>query len=574
MKIFYRIIDVWYNEEGDLMSMDGRFIRKLAEEMNRNLSNGRINKLYQLSRTDFLFVVHRDGVLSQWFLSLSLQNPRMHLSWKTYDKPALPTGFCMLLRKHLEGGVVREIGVVNEDRIIRAIVENRNDFGEKVVFHLIAELMGKYANLILTEPDGTIIDCFKRVSPFDGQQRAFLKGLRYELPRDGKLAPSDTAGVRAFFENNPELDEKTLVDGIRGFSPLSAGYFLRALSGRPASRMELFEEIENHLVEPTLSVRAEKLRYYFFDVFDSGEKKSFPSLSKLLDEVYFEAGQLERTKQVSKNIYQLIKREYEKGKDKLEKQTQELKEAKNGEIQRIYGDMVRQFSPSIHKGDDRLSAFSYELGKEVDIPLDRLLSPNENAMAYFRRYKKSRLAIGHLETQIPQTRRAVEYFDLLLTQVETASLNDLLEIADELRANRFLAEKPQKAAGKRPHFETFLDAEGIEIVVGKNNVQNDFITHQLGKPDEWWFHTKDIPGSHVLVRSSEELGEPTIRTAANLAALHSKARQSSSVPVDYTRIRNVKKIPGIPGSFVTYSRQKTIFMDPDPALAEILTKKK
>ncbi len=364
-KNFFRIIDVWYNEKGDHMSMDGRFIRKLAEEMNENLTNGRINKLYQLSRTDFLFLVHRDGVLSQWFLSLSLQNPRMHLSWKTYDKPAAPTGFCMLLRKHLEGGVIREIGVLNEDRIIRAVIENRNDFGEKVSFHLIAELMGKYANLIVTEPDGTIIDCHKRVSPFDGQQRAFLKGLKYELPADGKLAPSDAAGVENFFQTHPDLDEKTLVDGIRGFSPLSATYFLRALSGRPATRMELFRELEDHPVEPTVCLRDGKARYYFFDVFEAEEKKTHPSLSKLLDETYFEAGQLERTKQVSKNIYQLIKREYEKNKDKLEKQTRELKEAKNGEIQRIFGDMIRQYSPSLQKGDDRLSAFSYELGKDV-----------------------------------------------------------------------------------------------------------------------------------------------------------------------------------------------------------------
>lgn len=574
MKIFFRIIVVWYNGEGDLMSMDGRFIRKLAEEMNGNLANGRINKLYQLSRTDFLFLVHRDGVLSQWFLSLSLQNPRMHLSWKTYDKPAAPTGFCMLLRKHLEGGVIKEIGVLNEDRIIRTVIENRNDFGEKVVFHLIAELMGKYANLIVTEPDDTIIDCHKRVSPFDGQQRAFLKGLKYELPLDGKLAPSDTAGVEHFFQSHPELDEKILVDGIRGFSPLSAGYFLRTLSGRRMTPMELFRELEDHPVEPTVCLRDGKARYYFFDVFEGGDKKTHASLSKLLDETYFEAGQMERTKQVSKNIYQLIKREYEKNKDKLEKQTRELKEARNGEIQRIFGDMIRQYSPSLQKGGDRLSAYSYELGKDVEIPLDRLLTPNENAMAYFRKYKKSRLTITHLEAQIPRTKQEVEYFDLLLTQLETATLNDLLEIADELRANRYLAEKPAKAAPKHPHFETFLDPLGIEIVVGKNNLQNDFITHQLGKPDEWWFHTKEIPGSHVLVRSPEELTETTIRAAANLAALHSKARLSSSVPVDYTRIRNVKKIPGIPGSFVTITRQKTIYIDPDPAKADALAKKK
>jgi predicted ribosome quality control (RQC) complex YloA/Tae2 family protein len=557
-----------------IMSMDGRFIQKLAGEMNRDLGGGRINKLYQLSKTDFLFVVHKDGESRQLYLSLSLQFARMHISWHVYDKPASPSGFCMLLRKYLEGGILQEIRSLHDDRIIQVTIENHNDFGVIVNYYLIVELMGKYANLTLTEPDYVIIDCFKHVSPFDGQQRTFQKGVTYEVPVDGKIAPSETDAVATFLNTKEELTGKILVDGIRGLSPLFASYYLSQLTGNPVSRTDLFRVLSDHEIQPTVSVIEDKTRFYYFDVFSRGVKKSYPSLSKLMDEVFFDSGQLERTKQVSKYIYQLIKREFEKNKEKLEKLTSELNEAKNADILRIYGDMIRQYQEQVHKGDDGLSAFSYELNKDVRIPLDRLLTPNQNVMAYFKKYKKNRQAILHLEQQITLTLHEIAYFDLLLSQIETASLNDLLEITEELKANKYLSAKTVRNTNKHPNYDTYLDSESNEIVVGKNNIQNEYITHQMGKANEWWFHTKEIPGSHVLVRQVGDLSEATIRAAANLAAWHSKAKMSSSVPVDYTKIKNVKKIPGVPGSFVTYTQQKTIYIDPSKEFVDQLTKKK
>jgi predicted ribosome quality control (RQC) complex YloA/Tae2 family protein len=557
------------------MSMDGCFIRRLGTELHQDLMSGRLNKIYQLSRTDFLFVVHKNGIALQWFFSLSPQAPRTHLTAKSYDKPASPTGFVMLLRKYLEGGIIREIGSVNDDRILKTVIDIRNDFGEKITYFLIMELMGKSANLLLTEIDGTIIDCHKRVSPFDGQQRAFLKGLPYEVPRDNKIPPSDSLAIADFFERTKTVDEPMLVDSIRGLSPLSAAYLVRKMETERLGPKETFERMMAEPIRPTEGIWGGKSRFYWFDLFPEGEKRFFSSLSALLDEVFFETGQKERTLQVSKQILQLAKREYEKNKDKLEKLTRELEEAKNGHIQRIYGDTVRQYSDSIQKGDDQLKAFAFELNQEVVIPLDRLLTPNQNAMAYYRRYKKSRQAVGHLETQIRLTRQQIDYFDLLLTQMETASLNDLMEITEELKKNGYLSSvKPKKNSLRKPNYDVYFTGDGVEILVGKNNLQNELITHQLGKPTEWWFHTKDIPGSHVLVRSSDPLSENTVRVAANLAALHSKARHSSSVPVDYTLVKWVKKIPGVPGSFVTLSHQKTIYIDPDPGLIDRLTQKK
>ncbi len=204
------------------------------------------------------------------------------------------------------------------------------------------------------------------------------------------------------------------------------------------------------------------------------------------------------------------------------------------------------------------------------IRLDRLLDPRKNAEAYFRKYKKAKQAVAHLESQIALTQQEIRYFELLTTQLETASLNDLLEIAEELKENHYLKDKPQKSRRPTPAFETFIDPDGVEIAVGKNNVQNEYVTHKLARANEWWFHVKDVPGSHVLVRQTGRLGETTIRAAANLAAFHSQSKYSSSVAVDYTLVKNVRKVPGVIGSFVTYTNQKTIYIDPDASAVQAM----
>lgn len=553
--------------------MDGRFLFYLAKELNVILHFGRINKIYQLSKTDFLFVVHANGDNYQLYISMSLQNARLHISKKAYDKPATPTGFCMLLRKHLENGVIKDIATINDDRIVKFVVENHNDFGEIVTYFVIAELMGKYANLIITDPQWLIVDCYKHVSPFEGQQRSFLRGLKYELPVDGKIAPSDEITVQTFLDSHSELTVKMLVDGIRGISPLFATSYIALLFNQKIAKYDCFKQMFNHSVEPTAVIINNKTQFYFFDIFNHESKKTYLLLSNLLDDVFFESGQFERTKQVSKYIYQLIKRDFDRNKDKLEKLTNELKAAENSSVLRIYGDLIRQYQGQINQGNDVLEVYCYELSKDVTVPLNRLLTPNQNAIAYYKKYKKNRQAISHLSQQIDLTNHEVAYFDLLMTQIETASLNDLLEITEELKANHYLSAKSKKIKNKHPNYDTYIDSESVEIVVGKNNIQNDYITHQLGRANEWWFHAKDIPGSHVLVRQNGNLSEATIRAAANLASYHSKAKMSSSVPVDYTLIKHVKKIPGVPGSFVTYSHQKTIFIDPDIGLIEQMTKK-
>jgi len=552
------------------MSMDGRFIEKLADELNSAIGFGRINKIYQLSKSDFLFVIRSGSKTESLYLSLSPQIARIQLTDHIYDKPLSPTGFCMLLRKYLENGQIKKIAALNGDRIIRLDIENNNDFGEKIPYGVIIELMGKHANLVIVDDESTIIDCFKHVSPFEGQQRTFLKGFKYELPEDGKINANDSEAIGSFFDSGEADTAKALVDHVRGISPLLADHLFHIGFNQTTPLYELYRQLLKMPIDPVIAEVNGKQKFYWFNIFEDENIKPYPTLSKVLDEIYFEAGQLDRTKQVSKYIYQLIKREYDKNRDKLEKLTQELEKAKNNENFRIKGDLIIANQHEMSKGMNEFQAFSYETGTDVKISLDRLSTPMENAQAYYKKYKKTKSSINHLIIQIKNTEDEINYFELLLIQIETASLNDLNEITEELKQNKYLHEKPSKVKKTLPHYDTYFTPSGTEIVVGKNNLQNEYITHHLGKHFETWFHTKDIPGSHVLVRKAETLNEEDIRTAANLAAFYSKAKESSSVPVDYTLLKFVKKIPGIKGSFVTYTHQKTIFIDPSKEAIALL----
>jgi len=556
------------------MSMDGRFIHKLAEELNQAIGLGRINKIYQLSKADFLFVVRSSTNTESLYLSLSPQIARIHLSDHLYDKPQLPGGFCMLLRKYLENGQIKKIEALNGDRIVQITIENSNDFGEKITMNAIIELMGKHANLAIVDQDNIIIDCFKHVSPFEGQQRTFLKGFKYELPEDGKHHPDDDAFIQTFLTTTENSNPKDLVNAVRGLSPLFADYLYSQAFNTTIDLFSLYKTLINTPVIPSLAIVNGKQKFYWFNVFDSIDTKTYPTISKLLDELFFDAGQLDRTKQISKNIYQLIKREYEKNKDKLEKLTSELEQTKKADNYRMKGDIIIANQHEIQKGMDRFEAFNYETGKMEVLSLDRLLTPIENAQASYKKYKKTKNSITHLTAQIENTHSEIRYFELMLIQIETASLNDLNEITEELKANKYLHEKPVKLKKSLPHYDTFYTQSGTEILVGKNNLQNDYITHHIGKFNETWFHTKDIPGSHVLVRKIDKLTEEDIRTAALLAAYFSQAKESSSVPVDYTILKFVKKIPGTKGSFVTYTNQKTIYIDPSAEAISKLKNKK
>jgi len=545
------------------MSIDGRFLTKLAYELQENLNTGRIQKISQLGKTDFLFFVRANNKNHKLYISLSTSLSRINLTTTNYPSDYLPGGFCMFLRKHIEGGVIQGISTLNDDRILCMDVDGTNEIGDKVRLKLLVEMFSRYTNLIVTDDKDIIINAFNHISPFDNSDRTIVNGVKYELPEDSKILPQDSAKIREFL--SVERSAKDLIEYIRGFSPLLASYFLKEAKYSPQLAYATYEKMMSMPINPTMTL-SEKPDFYYFDLFEKN-KIYFNTLSELLDHYFQEASAIERVKQIHKYLNTFAKQELKRKKNKMEKLTTDMHNALDSDIWRIKGDVIISNQHQIKRGDASHSGYSYELDKDVEIELDRLLNPIQNANKYYIKYKKQKTAVAFIDKQMSITKDQIVYLDEIVNQINsTHSLSDLVEIQDELSSNGFLPRKKAEAKKNKPNFDTYIDELGISILVGKNNIQNNYLTHKFAKKDWWWFHVKNQTGSHVIVCTTDELKESTIRRAANFSAYYSKSRLSGSVPVDYTRIKNIKKVPGILGSFVTYTDQKTIYIDPDPEI--------
>ncbi len=542
------------------MSLDGCFLSHLAKELNEELTGGRIQKISQLGKTEFLFGIRVNNQNKKLYISLSTSLARINLTSKNYPSDYLPGGFCMFLRKYVEGGFIRDITTLNHDRILEMELEGRNELGDMTTLYLIMEIFSRYTNLIILEEDRRVINAFKHVSPFDSAERTIANGIEYTLPEDERFDPDDFGSIKKYL--SVERTHKDLVDNIKGISPIIAMHVAKVGNYKPEKVFEAYENTMNMPLKPTMYL-GDKADFYHLDIFEKNQRY-FDTLSDLLDHYYSEASSIERVKQIYKYLYGFVKREYKRKKTKLEKLSVDLANALNNDIWRIMGDTLIACQHQIRRGDSSFKGYAYELEKEVEIELDQLLDPIQNANKYYTKYKKRKVAVNHVNEQISITKRDIAYLDELMIQIQnTQSLSDLLEIQDDLIDNGFLPRKKREQSKKKPNYESYTDELGINILVGKNNIQNNYLTHKFAKKDYWWFHVKQQTGSHVIVCSQDELTEPTIRMAANLAALNSKSKASSSVAVDYTRVRYIKKVPGMIGSFVTYTNQKTIYIDPD-----------
>ena len=545
------------------MSVDGRFIEHLAKELDSKVRNSRINKISQLAKADFLFSLNNGNL----YISLSTALARVHLVKDKYSNFITPGGFCMFLRKYIEKGIITKIESLEADRIIQIKVNNRNDIGDLTDYYVIIEMFGRYANLIVLDENRVIINAYKHIHPFENIDRIIVNGVKYETPKDERINPNNLDEVEVFF-NKGNINYKTIIENIKGMSPLIARHIIEKANYSDSKLFQAYLDIYNDKVLPT---KAGKY-FYYLDIFNE-DKEHFNTLSELLENQYDEASSLDRVKQIHKYLHTFVKNNLEKDVHKLEKLSKDLHDAENNQINRIKGDLLLQNNNLIDKTKTEVKLYSYELDKEVEIEIDRMACPIDNANKYYAKYKKQKTAITHINNQISLTKKEISYFEDLLNQInENYNIKDLEEIQEELITNKYLPKKKSKNKIKSPNYDVYIDELNIQIVVGKNNIQNNFITHKLAKKDFLWFHVQKQSGSHVVVMTNEELKEPTIRAAANLAAYYSKSKDSSSVPVDYTKIKYVKKIPGEVGSYVSYTNQKTIYIDPDYELIKKLRK--
>ncbi|MCF6094875.1 NFACT family protein [Microaerobacter geothermalis] len=565
------------------MSFDGFVIHAIANELKSNCLQGKISKIYQPEEEDLVFHIRAKGKNLKILLSANPAFPRVYLTDREFQNPAEPPMFCMLLRKHLEGGIIEEIEQVNLERIIILQVRTRDEMGDIALKKLVIELMGRHSNLILVDPSSNrVIDSIRHVTLSMSRYRTVLPGREYIFPPDqGKKNPlwiTEDQFIRSLQFNQGKLDQQ-LVNQFTGLSPLVAKEILYR-AGLPnrenlwESFSSIMEEIKHKQYQPTLADSGKKI--YFSAVRLShveGNIKTFESMSLCLEHYFEHKAEQDLVKQKGQDLFRILQHELKKNENKLEKMERERKDAEDGERYKLYGELITVYMHQIKKGDKEALVNNYYEKDDaiVSIPLDPKKSPAENAQHYFKKYNKSKTSLIMLKKQINKTREEINYLNTILHQLSHASLSDIEEIREELQEQGYLKHRKRMKGSKKrehlPQLEQFQSSTGFTIYLGKNNKQNDYLTNRLAKPTDTWLHTKDIPGSHVVIRG-KDVDEISIKEAAQLAAYFSKARHSSQVPVDYTLVKHVKKPNGAKPGFVIYDNQKTIFVTPNEKILE------
>ena len=560
------------------MSFDGLFTRAMVKELTDLLKGGRINKVHQPYKNEIILVVRANGKNQKVLLSAHPSHARVQISQEEYENPSIPPMFCMLLRKHIEGYILEDIRQVGLDRIIIFDIKGRNEIGDTSYKQLIVEIMGRHSNIILVDrTKNMILDSIKHVTSAVNTYRTVLPGHDYILPPEQNKAnpfEADEEDVLRHLDFNSGRLDKQLVNQFAGLSPLIAKEitFQAGLVNRttlPKAFLAIIERVKRHDYSPSIMESSEKENFYLFplDSSQSNQVKSFATLGEALDRYYFGKAERDRVKQQANDIERLVVNEKEKNEKKIAKLEVTLQEANKAQQFQLFGELLTANLYAVQKGLKEIDVVNYydETGATVTIPLDPLKSPSENAQKYFTKYQKAKNALEIVKEQIEKAMAEVHYFEALIQQLETASPKDVAEIRDELIEEGYIRnrqKKHQKKQNQKPVLDHYYASDGTEIIIGKNNKQNDYLTNRLAARDEIWLHTKDIPGSHVVIRSKEPI-EKTIHEAAILAAFFSKARSSSSVPVDFTRVRHVKKPSGAKPGFVIYDNQQTIYVTPD-----------
>ncbi|MBE6179337.1 MAG: fibronectin-binding domain-containing protein, partial [Staphylococcus xylosus] len=555
------------------MAYDGLFTKKIVESL-QFLVDGRIHKINQPENDTMLIVIRQNRKNHQLLLSIHPSFTRMHLTNKKYDNPFDPPMFARVFRKHIEGGIVKAVRQIGNDRRVEIDVQSKDEIGDTIYRTIILEIMGKHSNLILVDDNRKIIEGFKHLTPNTNQYRTVMPGFQYEAPpTQNKINPFEISGVEAlkYIDFNSGKIARQLLNHFEGFSPLITNEIANrrqfmTTQTLPEAFDEVLEEIQG---EPTpvfhKNHESGKEDFYFMKLDQFYDDiVLYDSLHDLLDRYYDARGERERVKQRANDLVKFVQQQLHKSQNKLSKLIDEREGTKEKEQQQLFGELITANIYRIEQGDESLTALNYYNGEEVTIPLNPTKSPAVNAQNYYKKYNKLKTREHELQHQIQLTKENIDYFESIEQQLAHISVDEIDDIRDELADQGFMKQRKQSKKKKKQtmQIQAYTSTDGDTILVGKNNKQNDYLTNKQAKKHHLWFHTKDIPGSHVVILSDEP-SEETIKEAAMLSAYFSKAGSSAQVPVDYTEIKHVHKPSGAKPGFVTYDNQKTLYATPD-----------
>lgn len=572
------------------MPLDALCLTAVAAELRAAVQGGKIDKLYQPTRDEVVLYIRGPAGNVKLLLSANPGHPRAYLTQRNRENPEQPPMFCMLLRKHLQGARILELNQPPLERILDFRLETLDELGDRVERRLVLEAMGRSANLLLLDGEGRIVDCIRRVEgDLTRGQRQLLPGLFYrQPPAVDKLNPftMDPGELRLALANPlGKAWDKLLLDSFTGLSPLVARELAFRAGDAPERLAEELEKLGKAVEEKRftayLLVREGKpVDFTFQPVLQYGpETESIPqeSFSAMLDDFFAERESAERVRQRGQDLVKSVTSARDRTARKLANQARELEATRDRERLRQLGDIL---TSNLHRMERGMASFRtldfYDPeGGEVDIKLDPLLTPQQNAAKYYKEYNKAKTAEEMLTIQMEKGEKELEYLNSVLENIALAEgERDLQEIRQELTETGYLrrpktaAKRAKKVSGKPMEFRS---SAGLRISVGKNNSQNDLLTTKQAYKSDIWLHTQKIHGSHVILwLEGGEADARSLTEAAQLAAYFSQARDSSKVPVDYTPVKYVKKPAGARPGMVVYTTYQTAVVEPDPELAKKL----
>lgn len=539
------------------MSFDGIFLSRIKNEISF-LETGRISKIIESGDTDFIFSIRRERKNYNLMLSFSPDFSRIHLTNRLYDSIKNPKSFTMFIRKHIEGYFIEKIDQYESDRILIFTLAGYNELQDFNKKFLICEIMGRYSNMVLTDENYKIIDALKH----DGvgeYNRTILPNAIYEFPKISKLNPlilgkDELTQIFKRIEN-----PKDIINTFNGVS--------MTIATDTFKNDDIVNNFYNNIhIDnlPSIFKSINNKTDFYYNPLSYDVIKTYDSISNLLDDYYYKEDLQSKVKAKTNDLLNFVTKQITKYQKKLIKLNNELNETNEAEKYKLYGELLLS-TPNLKNKLSSITVFNYYDNENIEIKLDNKYTVLENSNRLFKKYQKIKSSIKYILEQISITENEIDYFNVLKYQLNDATVNEALDIQDELIENKYLfnKEKTNKKKKEKPKLLTYELENGTLISVGKNNLQNEYLTHKFAKPNDMWFHVKNSPGSHVVLHNPNELTEDEIRNAANLAAYYSTFKDSSSVPVDYTRIKNIKKIPGKRACFVTYTRQMTIYIDPN-----------
>ena len=539
------------------MSFDGFFLHHLTKELQDELLYGRIQKVNQPFEHELVLTIRNNRKNYKLLLSAHPVFGRLQITKTDFQNPQTPNTFTMIMRKYLQGAVIENITQIENDRVLEIAFSNKNEIGDNIKVTLVVEIMGKHSNIILIDKaESKIIESIKHIGFSQNSYRTILPGSTYIAPPKTDAKNPFTVSDEKLFEilQTEDLAPRHLQKLFQGLGRDTAENLAAQLSD---DKLKQFRAFFARPVQPNMTDKS------FAAVPFDKSGQTFDSLSELLDVFYQDKAERDRVNQQSSDLIHRVQTELDKNIKKLAKQEKELAATENAEEFRQKGELLTTYLSMVPNNQDQVELDNYYTNEKITIALDKSLTPNQNAQRYFKKYQKLKEAVKHLTGLIEETKHTITYLESVETALSHASISDIEDIREELVETGFVKRRTRDKRHKRKKPEQYLASDGKTIImVGRNNLQNDELTFKMAKKGELWFHAKDIPGSHVLIKDNLNPSDEVKTDAAELAAYYSKARLSNLIQVDMIEAKKLNKPTGAKPGFVTYTGQKTLRVPP------------